>query len=307
MREKRQRYLYILILSMFSLLFLISCSSSSISPAQSSSTLELSIELPGTESNTILIDSQGKLLKKAVISSSDGNINLSIESGTILLDENKTPLQSIKVAIDPIIPIPPEDAEIIANIIDIQPQGAVISPSLSLTINYDPSGLPQGVSENDLWVYHYTGNSWEMVRYKNADIGQNRVTTTISRFGKYSVLIPIKPVAEPAPPSQPDLTSITLKEALANGKPTIAEFGRGTCIPCKQMKPILEDLALQYKDKLNVSIVSIDDYRDLTSFYKIMAIPTQIVFDSKGKEIFRHVGFWSKEQIISQLGKLGIK
>ncbi len=67
------------------------------------------------------------------------------------------------------------------------------------------------------------------------------------------------------------------------------------------MKPILEDLAIQYKDRLNVSIVSVDDYSQLTSYYKVMAIPTQIGFDSNGKEVFRHVGFWAKDQIISQL------
>ena len=104
-----------------------------------------------------------------------------------------------------------------------------------------------------------------------------------------------------------DLTSIPLPKALTNGKPTLAEFGRGTCIPCKEMKPILENLAVEYQDRLNVSIVSVDEYRDLTNYYRIMAIPTQIGFDSSGKEVFRHVGFWPKDQIIAQLSKLGIK
>jgi peptidylprolyl isomerase len=104
-----------------------------------------------------------------------------------------------------------------------------------------------------------------------------------------------------------NLTSILLEEALASGKPTIAEFGRGTCIPCKQMKPILENLALEYMDRLNVSIVSVDEYRDLTNHYQIVAIPTQIGFDSSGKEVFRHVGFWSKEDIIAQLNQIGIE
>ncbi len=102
------------------------------------------------------------------------------------------------------------------------------------------------------------------------------------------------------------LTSITLKQALANGKPTLAEFGRGICIPCKEMKPILENLAVKYQDRLNVSIVSVDDYRELTNYYRIMAIPTQIGFDGSGKEVFRHVGFWPKDEIIAQLSKLGI-
>lgn len=107
-------------------------------------------------------------------------------------------------------------------------------------------------------------------------------------------------------PAGTDLTSIPLPKALTNGKPTLAEFGRGTCIPCKEMKPILENLAAEYRDKLNVSIVSVDEYRDLTNHYRIMAIPTQIGFDSSGKEIFRHVGFWSKDQMIAQLSRLGI-
>jgi len=106
--------------------------------------------------------------------------------------------------------------------------------------------------------------------------------------------------------TESDLAEITLPKALTNGKPTLAEFGRGTCIPCKEMKPILENLAVEYQDRLNVSIVSVDEYRELTNYYRIIAIPTQIGFDRNGKEVFRHVGFWTKAQIIAQLSKLGI-
>ena len=104
----------------------------------------------------------------------------------------------------------------------------------------------------------------------------------------------------------PDLASIPLEQALSNGKPTLAEFGRGICIPCKAMKPILEELAAEYEDRLNVVIVEVDEHRELTNQYGIMAIPTQIFFDSSGKEITRHIGFWSKEEIIAQLEKMGI-
>ena len=97
-----------------------------------------------------------------------------------------------------------------------------------------------------------------------------------------------------------------LPQAIVNGKPTIAEFGRGTCIPCKQMKPILEELAKDFEGKLNVVIVSIDDYQSLTSHYRIAAIPTQVVFDSEGKELGRHIGLWPKDQIIRILPQLGI-
>lgn len=114
--------------------------------------------------------------------------------------------------------------------------------------------------------------------------------------------------AQSGPPTSQEsgLTSIPLPQALSNGHPTIAEFGRGTCIPCKQMKPILEELAKEYEGEVNVLIISVDEYRDLTRQYGIMTIPTQIFFDSSGLEITRHIGFYAKNDIIAQLKKMGI-
>ena len=106
--------------------------------------------------------------------------------------------------------------------------------------------------------------------------------------------------------SEPNLDSIPLERALSNGKPTLTEFGRGVCVPCKAMKPILEELSVEYKGRLNVVIVEIDDHLDLTRQYEIMVIPTQIFFNSSGKEVFRHIGFYPKEEIIAQLKKVGI-
>jgi len=106
--------------------------------------------------------------------------------------------------------------------------------------------------------------------------------------------------------SPPNLASISLMQVLGNGKPTLAEFGWRNCVPCKQMKPILEELAVEYESKLNVVIVEVYDHMDLTRQYQIMTIPTQIFFDSSGKEITRHIGFWSKEEIIAQLKKMGV-
>jgi len=103
------------------------------------------------------------------------------------------------------------------------------------------------------------------------------------------------------------LTSMPLEQALANGLPTLAEFGRGICIPCKAMKPILEELANEYSGKLNVVIVEIDDHMGQAREHGIMAIPTQIFFDNNGREITRHVGFYAKADIIPQLKDMGIE
>lgn len=52
------------------------------------------------------------------------------------------------------------------------------------------------------------------------------------------------------PSARLDLASIPLEQALSSSKPTLAEFGRGICVPCKAMKPILEELAVEYEGKL---------------------------------------------------------
>jgi len=104
-----------------------------------------------------------------------------------------------------------------------------------------------------------------------------------------------------------DLSSIPLEQALSTGLPTVAEFGRGICVPCKAMKPILEELANEYSGKLNVVIVEIDDHMEQAREYGIMAIPTQIFFDSSGREITRHMGFYAKDDIIAQLEKMGVE
>lgn len=102
-------------------------------------------------------------------------------------------------------------------------------------------------------------------------------------------------------------STLTLAQALANGKPTLAEFGSNSCIPCKKMKPILDELSTSYQGKLNVVIVEVYDNMALTRQYGIMAIPTQIIFDSSGKEVTRHTGLWPREQIINEFKEIGIE
>jgi thioredoxin 1 len=97
-----------------------------------------------------------------------------------------------------------------------------------------------------------------------------------------------------------------LSEALANGKPTVAEFGAATCVPCKAMKPILEEIVAEYGDKLNLSFTDVRIHTGVAAKYKITLMPTQIFFDSGGQEVTRHVGFWPKEDVVAHLQELGL-
>jgi len=103
------------------------------------------------------------------------------------------------------------------------------------------------------------------------------------------------------------LASIPLERVLGNGKPTLAEFGWRKCIPCKEMRPILEQLDVEYKGKINVVIIEIPFHEDLAAKYGIRFMPIQIFFDSNGKEVARNAGFLPKAQIIAQLEQMGVR
>lgn len=104
-----------------------------------------------------------------------------------------------------------------------------------------------------------------------------------------------------------DITRITLDDVLTNGKATLADFAGTDCVPCKLMKPMLEELAKEYRGKVNVVIVEYYHNLNLADKYAVSSIPTQILFDAQGKELMRHEGFWSKEEMISEIRKLGVQ
>jgi len=98
-----------------------------------------------------------------------------------------------------------------------------------------------------------------------------------------------------------------LDRALKTGRPVVADFGRGTCTPCKMMKPILDDLKKRYERKAEVLIISVDEHPAITSRCGIGMIPTQIFYDASGKEVTRHMGFMPREDIVKQLQAMGVK
>lgn len=97
-----------------------------------------------------------------------------------------------------------------------------------------------------------------------------------------------------------------LDNALKKGRPVLADFGRGKCIPCKMMKPILDELQEEYQGKAEILIIEIDEHPALTRRCGIRTIPTQIFYDASGKEAYRHEGFMPREDIVEQFAKLGV-
>lgn len=101
-------------------------------------------------------------------------------------------------------------------------------------------------------------------------------------------------------------TDEDFKKAIVSGKPFLVDFGANSCIPCRQMRPVLKEVEKEYAGKTRLLIIDVYKYQDLAREYKILLIPTLVFFDSKGKEVFRHVGVLEKEKIVSKLKEIGM-
>ena len=97
------------------------------------------------------------------------------------------------------------------------------------------------------------------------------------------------------------------KEVAKIPLPKLLDFGANKCIPCKKMAPILQELAEEYKGRVVIKVIEVYQEQQLTRANGIRLIPTQIFFDSKNQEVYRHVGFMDKKQIKKLFEKMGVK
>jgi len=89
--------------------------------------------------------------------------------------------------------------------------------------------------------------------------------------------------------------------------PKLLDLGAHKCIPCKQMEPVLAELKTEYKGAFDVEFIDVwqPENKEKANSYGIESIPTQIFFGTDGKELWRHVGFISKEDILKKWKEFG--
>jgi thioredoxin 1 len=73
------------------------------------------------------------------------------------------------------------------------------------------------------------------------------------------------------------------------------------------MAPILKELAEEYKGRVDIKIIEVQHEREMTQANRIRLIPTQVFYDAKNVEVFRHEGFMDKEAIRKVFDKMGVK
>jgi thioredoxin 1 len=95
--------------------------------------------------------------------------------------------------------------------------------------------------------------------------------------------------------------------AAARQLPRLVDVGADRCIPCKAMAPILEQLRADYAGRLEVTFVDVWKSPERAEPYAVRTIPTQIFFGPDGRELARHQGFMSRDEILAQWKALGVE
>jgi thioredoxin 1 len=88
------------------------------------------------------------------------------------------------------------------------------------------------------------------------------------------------------------------------GTITLVNFGSATCPPCKAMAPFISELSTLYEGRVAMVYIDVGQYRQEAVKHGIQAIPTQVFYDARGQERYRHTGFISKSEIITILTEL---
>lgn len=143
---------------------------------------------------------------------------------------------------------------------------------------------------------------WTWRRFVNGRIPVKKVLIVVALAAAVAAAVVIKQG------KRAEETGVATAAAATNRQlPRLVDLGADKCIPCKMMAPILEELRTNCAGRLDVEFIDVWKSGDAGEKYGIRVIPTQIFISADGKELFRHEGFFSKEDILAKWKEFGVE
>ena len=93
------------------------------------------------------------------------------------------------------------------------------------------------------------------------------------------------------------------QEVTKSSLPVLVDLWAAWCGPCRLIAPVVEELAGTYQGKLKVGKVNVDDHPQVAAQFRIMNIPTLLLFKA-GQEADRIVGVVPKEELVRRIEKI---
>ncbi|MBK9302754.1 MAG: thioredoxin [bacterium] len=89
------------------------------------------------------------------------------------------------------------------------------------------------------------------------------------------------------------------QEVLDSALPVVVDFSATWCGPCKQLKPIVEELATQYEGKVKIAHVDVDEARQAAMKYGVMSVPT-VLYLKGGQVRDSQIGVLAKDKMAAK-------
>jgi thioredoxin 1 len=100
-----------------------------------------------------------------------------------------------------------------------------------------------------------------------------------------------------------NITNENYEALMADSKPLVIDFWAEWCGPCRMVAPIVEELAEEYADSVNIGKCDVDSCDDITALYRVRNIPT-LVFIKGGEVVDKHVGAINKADLKAKIDAL---
>lgn len=154
------------------------------------------VEATGSIDLTPYLDASGRTITRICLTSPDGLVIICIPEGSQVLDAEGNPAGSLEVILL-FTPPPPPGYALVGSAYDFVAEGTTFDPPATMTINYDPADIPEGVSEEDLVIAYWDGDEWVMLA-TTIDPVADTARAEVAHFTPFALLAPL-----PAPPPAP--------------------------------------------------------------------------------------------------------